>query len=314
MLLSFLLTNKIDNNKLELTLKSILNQTNDQYEIIFIDDQINFNESEILNTYFHNFPDKIRIITNSNQVGVSESWNIGLNYSKAQYVYFLQVGDIIEPNMVQEIGQLVDKNDIDVIEFIIQYSNTRDHFSSNRLKSNCLYNPERDKNVFALIHHSLFNKVFKRDFLIKNNINFRSRARYDLLFIYCTLATCKTLFTSDKFLATIEINPILSFNVFDFLRQWPHIFNYYRRLELLKVLIYELEYAYVRFHLYTFLKVVKPTKNKKLITKAIEIVKVKVRHFPNWQNNNYFITLKDDRFYKEVSNLDKYLYEYKSIY
>lgn len=314
MLLSFLLTNKIDNNKLEVTLKSILNQTNNQYEIIFIDDQINFKESEILNTYFHNFPDKIRIITNSNQVGVSESWNIGLNHSKAHYVYFLQVGDIVDPNMVKEISKLVSEKSIDMIEFIIQYSNARNHFSSNRLKTNCLYNPEKDKNVFALIHHSLFNKVFKKDFLIKNNINFRSKARYDLLFIYYALAACKSLLTTNKFLATIEIDPILSFNVFDFLRQWPHIFNYYRKLGVLESLIYELEYAYVRFHLYTFLKVVKTTRNKKLITKAIEMVKLKMRHFPNWQNNNYFINLKDDRFYKEVSNLSRYLYEYKSKY
>lgn len=303
MVVSFILINSGNNNKLLTTVNSIVNQSQQGYEIIIIDSKINAVNSDFYSKHFNNFIEVIKVITSWNEIDTATSWNLAVANAKGEYVLFLQPGYEIVTNFIALITKEIKNNkQPDLLEFRGQYFNVYNHTSSSRLKNDFLYDPILNREIFALIHHSLFNKLFKRKIIINNKINFRPTKRFDLLFIYQLLPLIKTFYTSSQILVKIEIEPTLNFSSFDFIKQWIHIFNYYKKINLAKELTEELEYAFVRFHYYTFLKIVKPTNNDILINKALREVQNKVaKKFPNWEVNSYLKLKFDDQF-KELWN------------
>ncbi|WP_215826603.1 glycosyltransferase family 2 protein [Spiroplasma endosymbiont of 'Nebria riversi'] len=308
--ISFILTSSNDNNKLEVTLNSILKQKGKDYEIIIVDDKTKDDTLEYSTKFFQEHSDTIKVISSWKEIETANAWNLALSNAKGSYVLFLQPGYKLINNFMENIIQEINNNDEpDLIEFMVQYSNVYHHISSRRLKNNNLYHPLLNREVFALIHHSLFNKLFKRKIITSHKITFRCSNRFDLLFIYKILPWIETLYTSTKILVDIEIEPFLNFNSFDFLKQWVHIYNYYKQINLARELIEELEYAFVRFHYYTFLKVIAPTGNKVLVKKAIQEVTNKVtKRFPHWEKNQYLNLVPEDLFNKDVAkDWKKYL-------
>ncbi|WP_342224152.1 glycosyltransferase family 2 protein [Spiroplasma endosymbiont of Asaphidion curtum] len=308
--ISFILTSSNDTNKLEITLNSILKQNGKDYEIIIVDDKTKDDTLEYISKFFQEHSDIIKVISSWREIETANAWNLALSNAKGTYVLFLQPGYKLINNFMESIIQEINNNDEpDLIEFMVQYSNVYHHVSSRRLKNNNLYHPLLNREVFALIHHSLFNKLFKRKIITSHKITFRRSNRFDLLFIYKILPWIETLYTSTKILLDIEIEPLLNFNSFDFLKQWVHIYNYYKQINLARELTEELEYAFVRFHYYTFLKIIAPTGNKVLVKKAVKEVTNKVtKRFPHWEKNQYLNLVPDDLFNRDVAkNWKKYL-------
>src|SRR5690625_5014110 len=79
--------------------ESLLNQTVNNYEIIFVDDKGNDNSIKIINPYVkkHN---NIKIITNEKNLGTFHSRRIGVNNAKGKYVIFIDPDDEIEKNFL----------------------------------------------------------------------------------------------------------------------------------------------------------------------------------------------------------------------
>lgn len=92
-------------NTIEEAVRSVLNQTCSDYEIIVIDDGSKIPVSTILS----HIDDNRLVITRQQNGGVSSARNKGIALSQGQYICFLDADDIWYPNHLKEIERLLDK-------------------------------------------------------------------------------------------------------------------------------------------------------------------------------------------------------------
>ena len=89
----------------ETTIKSVLNQTYVDYEIILVDDGSTDNSLNIVNAIED---DRIQIFTKKNE-GVSKTRNYGITKTKAEYIVFLDADDYWYPNHLEKLHHLTKK-------------------------------------------------------------------------------------------------------------------------------------------------------------------------------------------------------------
>ena len=94
---------------IEETIKSIENQTYQNYEAIFIDDGSSDNSVEIIEKH-KSQNSKIKIIKNSHQ-GVSKARNIGIKNAKGRFLTFLDSDDIWLESKLEKQIEFVKEND-----------------------------------------------------------------------------------------------------------------------------------------------------------------------------------------------------------
>ena len=82
---------------IEYTVGSVLNQTNQQYEIILINDGSTDDTLSVI-THLQEKSDKIKVVDKANG-GVSSARNVGIAMASSLYVFFLDGDDYIEPKI-----------------------------------------------------------------------------------------------------------------------------------------------------------------------------------------------------------------------
>lgn len=92
-------------NFIEDTLKSVLNQTFKDYEIIIVNDGSTDKSEDIVNQFTNS---KIKYFSKQNQ-GVSSARNFGIQKSIAPYIAFLDADDLWFPNHLEELKSLIEK-------------------------------------------------------------------------------------------------------------------------------------------------------------------------------------------------------------
>jgi len=88
----------------ENALKSILNQTFTDYEIIIVDDGSTDKSRVLISKYLSN---KIRIIDHIKNKGLSAARNTGIKNATSNYITFLDADDLWHPNFLQTINDLI---------------------------------------------------------------------------------------------------------------------------------------------------------------------------------------------------------------
>ena len=83
-------------------LKSIVNQTFQDYEVIIVNDGSTDNSLDIVNELFERFK-----ILNQENVGVAAARNNGVAKSKGEYLCFLDADDWWEPTFLEEMDRLI---------------------------------------------------------------------------------------------------------------------------------------------------------------------------------------------------------------
>lgn len=94
-------------------INSLLNQTLDECEFIFINDGSTDKSDQIIGE-FAKKDNRILLINQDNQ-GVSNARNRGLEFAKGEYVAFVDADDFIEKDIYETLYKAAEPNDIDVI-------------------------------------------------------------------------------------------------------------------------------------------------------------------------------------------------------
>lgn len=166
---------------LEQCLESVLNQTLQDIEIICVDDGSTDNSLEILKTFAQK-DKRIIILTQQNQ-GQSVARNKGIEIAKGEYIGFVDSDDWISSEMLEKMYANAEEfeSDITMCSFTIfnektAETNTSDSYMSLDLFPNTFENRNFSfKETYDFIFRicvSPCNKIYKRDFIIKNNILF----------------------------------------------------------------------------------------------------------------------------------------------
>ncbi len=99
---------------IEDSIKSVINQTQEDIEIICIDDGSSDNTSTILEKYDKQDA-RIKLIKKKNE-GVSIARNIGIKEANGEYLMFLDSDDYIDKNMIKDMYHKAKNRDIDIVK------------------------------------------------------------------------------------------------------------------------------------------------------------------------------------------------------
>lgn len=318
MFLSFLIIAQNNQAKLTKTLMSIKAQTSNDYEIILVDDsgfQLKSPLLKFMNECFYNIGKQIQIITNLRSQGFSYGVNTAISIANGEFFMVVDEGQIINKTAVAVLKEKImtyqiKNKKIDMLEFRFQYSNSNKK-SDIWNKTNVLLSPKTNKEILAYINYSIFTKIFCRKLIIQKKISLLDYRHTDVFFIYNALIYTNGFLAIKDILIDFELG-IVNYSVFDLIKQWIYIFNLYRDLNLYREYQEELEYAFIRFCLLTFLEIVKLQNNKKLSIKAINSAENKLeRRYKSFLKNKYIKDIKEPQFRIIVSDIKGFIKNWK---
>ena len=163
-------------NFLPQCLNSVINQTHKNLEIILVNDGSTDNCPNICDEFAQK-DNRIKYISQQNK-GVSAARNNGLKICTGDYIYFADSDDFLEPNMLEIlISKAVNNNaEVAACKWQTEHNNSVTKVNNNlESEQEILYNS--NKALISLFSFETFigfgwNKLFKRELLINNNIIF----------------------------------------------------------------------------------------------------------------------------------------------
>ena len=168
---------------LEEALRSVLNQTFTDYELICVNDGSNDNTQNILH-YYQKKDARIRILENSTRSGAAYSRNKGIVEARGKYVIFLDGDDIFEEEMLSVSYETAEKNNTDVLMFSHKhvlsdqiYNKVQIVHGNNYVKKYCKkpFSVEKANPCEILLWStSPCNKLFNKKFIMDNKIIFQN--------------------------------------------------------------------------------------------------------------------------------------------
>jgi glycosyltransferase involved in cell wall biosynthesis len=196
-------------NYLHQCLDSVLNQTLSDIEIICVNDESTDSSLDILEEYAAR-DSRVKIITQKN-AGAGAARNTGLRTATGEYLSFLDSDDFFELDMLEKAYSTCLSNKLDFVVFRSDiYNNDRNIFVPQyaTIRTDLLPRKEifsyRDieKDIFKVFVGWAWDKLFRREFVISNNLLFQEqRTTNDLLFVFSALVKAKRIMVLDDVLA-----------------------------------------------------------------------------------------------------------------
>lgn len=179
-------------------LDSVVSQTLKDIEIIIVNDGSTDNSLNILQEYQKKYS-HIKVVNQTNK-GYSEVRNVGLKIANGDYIGFVDSDDFIEKNMFEKLIKKALETNADIVScnYYMFYKKGREEIllPSNNLpqikileKSLCCFLGAEE---LLLDEAFIWNRIYKRDFLVNNDIEFDT----DIYFWEDTMFHRKALFCS----------------------------------------------------------------------------------------------------------------------
>lgn len=178
-------------------IESIVNQTLQEIEIILINDGSTDNSHNICLEYAEKYPEKIRYINNKN-IGCSATRNLGIELAKGEYIAFVDSDDYIEKGMYKEMYEVTRNKNLDVVVSGIIYEDSFNKIQGISIPQNIKFYYDYFKVNNRLANP--VNKLFKKDVILINKINFplNTHSGEDIVFCFKFLSQTKKIFSLPK--------------------------------------------------------------------------------------------------------------------
>lgn len=142
-------------------LESILVQVDEKYEILLINDGSRDNSEKIIKEYEKKYPNIIQVISKKNE-GVSKTRNLGIKQAKGKFVCFIDNDDFVDEGYFQNFLNVMDDQTEIAIGGYKRVEETKIRFQ--------VYPQDYPWYKFVVV--APWAKMYKKDFLLKNNIEF----------------------------------------------------------------------------------------------------------------------------------------------
>ncbi|MEY8292927.1 glycosyltransferase family 2 protein [Carnobacteriaceae bacterium 52-44] len=158
-------------------IESILNQTIYDFELILINDGSTDTSAQICDEYEKLEPLFVEVV-HQKRNGFGAARNKGLSIAKGKYIYFASAHDIFDKRMLQaNVDFAEEKNaDLTVFGFTVHNENSAIEFEQHQPNLPYLPNQEHFRNHYRNFHHFypyvLFNKLYRRSYLMKHRLKF----------------------------------------------------------------------------------------------------------------------------------------------
>lgn len=144
-------------------IESILNQSFSEIELILINDGSKDNSQKILEDYKEKYAEKIRLVNQKN-IGVAKTRNKAIKLAKGQYIMFIDNDDYIDEDYIERHIEKIEKTNAD----IVMSGYRRINIDKKVLFKQKLLDTDWSKYIIL----APWAKIYNREFLLKNNIEF----------------------------------------------------------------------------------------------------------------------------------------------
>ena len=98
-------------------LDSVINQTNQDFEVIVVNDGSPDNSQKIIYEYVEKYPDKIKGFIKENG-GLSDARNYGIARASGEYIIFLDSDDYIDEHLLEKLDEKIkEDSNLDIIGY-----------------------------------------------------------------------------------------------------------------------------------------------------------------------------------------------------
>ena len=156
------------------SLDSILIQTYKNFELIVVDDCSTDNTLSVLRKFEKKDP-RVKVIANKKNSGPSISRNIAVENAIGEYIVYLDGDDTLyNKETLKNINETIGEDGADVTYFGVQYVG-----GSNKSYIPTAENSTKEARIVCDMHFPVASKVWRREFLNKNNIKFIGGMYYE---------------------------------------------------------------------------------------------------------------------------------------
>lgn len=188
---------------LDISINSILNQSFKDMEIICVDDG-STDQSLALLKHYQNKDKRIIILQQQNKyAGIAR--NLGMSVAHGKYLAFLDADDYFKPDMLQKAYECAEASQADIVVF--GGEQFREDIKSiepfpallrenllPELSGNSFDNKIKTENLLSFTNPAPWNKLFRRDFILKNQLQFQGYKRFnDAYFVVMALVLAEKI-------------------------------------------------------------------------------------------------------------------------
>ena len=160
-------------------LDSLLKQTLNEIEIICINDGSTDKSKDILNL-FSKKDSRIKIINQVNS-GVAQARNEGIKFATGDFIGFVDPDDFIEIDFYEKLYHSAIENNCDIACSSVIRENNKKKKVLIEYKEKIIASTTKEKFELAHLpeHCYIWNKIYKREKLLKSNIKFKRGIVYE---------------------------------------------------------------------------------------------------------------------------------------
>lgn len=186
--------------------RNIEKQVYRNFELILVNDGSTDHGEELLTCLLNEYENIIYL--SQENAGPGPARNLGLVHATGEYIYYLDIDDMLVPDALQELADIAIKTNADIITFNSQDCDEEfSEFYDNSYKSRNLsagnYNAEdfiRITMASGKFHTAVWLCLFNRKFLLKANNPFLPIIHEDCIYIIRNMLSSKTVYYYDEIL------------------------------------------------------------------------------------------------------------------
>lgn len=193
---------------------SLVHQTQQEIEIICVDDGSTDRSNEILQEYSKKY--SIVTVVSQKNSGAAAARNKGIEKAQGEYLLFLDSDDFFEDDLVQTVYEKAKKLELDILIFqASEFNHITGEEKANKRFIEKKYLPEKEvfsaldvkESIFNIASPCPWNKLFKRSFILENGIRFQNLKRSnDVYFVYTAMAKAKRISTIENRLVHYRVD------------------------------------------------------------------------------------------------------------
>lgn len=152
--------------------ESLLSQTYEHLEFIFVNDASTDNTLIVLQQAMDKFPERspfVKLINNSKNLGLSAVRNIALSHASGKYIFFIDGDDFLEIDAIALLHKKKQSTGADIVvgDFLTEYKNYKLTYKHQN-------DLTKEKYFFGIIQRSIpcciWGKLIKKDLFLQNQI------------------------------------------------------------------------------------------------------------------------------------------------
>ena len=170
-------------------IKSVINQTVSNWELLLIDDGSTDYTANICKNYIRD--NRIHLFNKKNS-GVSDTRNLGIAQSKGNWITFLDADDELEKDYIENSTKIIKQNNLDIIigeinsslgqKYLIKDNVMYDEKSKKELITSLITSKNRNKNYDSKMLGYVIGKVYKKSIIENVRFSINIKFREDMLF------------------------------------------------------------------------------------------------------------------------------------